>query len=551
MVVSPLELRRPSLESLSKEILGRHAFFEFSMNIRQALYDRIRRSSKDEVVLDDMIRHGFWPSGEEMPHGPAAEIRRKGELEQELRKLTTENRKLKNVESIKRQQRLERLKKSREQRKANKERRVQERKDRAEAWKEKQSRQISYLGKEYSSTLSQTESDAARLSANGLPQLNTADGLAEAMEISVGLLRFLAFGRRTSRISHYHQFSIAKKSGGRREISAPMPRLKNAQRWILENVLYSPVINDSAHGFRPACSIVTNAKPHVGAKLVVNMDMEDFFPTVKYPRVKGLFRNMGYSGSLSTIMAMICTQAETTKVDIDNQTYFVARGERFLPQGAPTSPAITNLICRGMDARINRIADKLGFIYTRYADDMTFSSKAADADAGRLIRQVKYIVQEESFHVHPDKTRVLRSGRRLEVTGLTVNEKVSVSRKQLRNFRATLHQIERDGPTGKSWGQSPDVIASIYGFANFVAMVDPEKGKKFQLQVQRIIEKHGRQQMEYLQRQRWAEPIMATLVESSKPTDQTKPSASGQSNADSSSQSNSDQPKKKEWWKLW
>ena len=510
---------------------------------RQELYNRIRQTSREDFILDEMIRHGFWPAATEKPEGPVAEVQRMEELREEIRKLTVENRHLQNTESIRRQQRLERLKKSRETRKANKERRLREREQRAEAWKQKQTREIGYLGKGYSSTLSKNESDAARLAANGLKPLHTPEELAAAMEIQLGLLRFLAFDRRTSKVHHYSQFSIPKKSGGERIISAPMPRLKNAQRWVLDNVLYSPKVSDAAHGFCRELSIVTNAKPHVGAKVVVNMDMENFFPTVTYPRVKGLFRNLGYSGSLATIFALLCTQAKIANVDMDDQSWYVARGERFLPQGAPTSPAITNLICRGLDARLERIAGKLGFVFTRYADDMTFSSKDPTADAGRLIRQVSYTVEDEGFKVHPAKTRVLRAGRRLEVTGLTVNEKVNVSRKELRNFRATLHQIEKEGPVGKKWGQSPDVIAAISGFANFVAMVNPEKGQKLQAQVMRIIDKHGSQQMEYLQRKRWAEPVMASLAN-------TSPSSAAEDKAPASP-GDPAKPKKKDWWKLW
>jgi retron-type reverse transcriptase len=507
-------------------------------NARQEIYDRIRQSSKEEFVLEEMIRHGFWPAAKDLPEGPESDVHRMAALRTEIRQLTYENRKLKNVERIRRQQRLERLKKSREQRKANKERRVREKAERAEAWKQKKNSEIGYLGKGYSSTLSKNESDKPKLISNGLDVLHTPAELAAAMKINLGLLRFLAFSRKTSNVHHYRRFTIPKKTGGERVISAPMPRLKTAQRWVLDNVLCSPKVSDAAHGFRNGMSIVSNAQPHVGAKVVVNMDMKDFFPTVTYPRVKGLFRNLGYSGSLATVFALLCTQAKTSKVGLDNRDWYVAQGERFLPQGAPTSPAITNLICRGLDSRVERIASKHGFVFTRYADDMSFSSKQADADAGRLIRQVKHVVRDEGFEVHPDKTRVIRSGRRLEVTGLTVNEKVGVSRKLLRKFRATLHQIEKDGPEGKQWGSSPDVITAISGFANFVSMVDAEKGAKFQAQIQRIIEKHGFQQAAYLQRKRWAEPVMASHTPPAK--------------SDSAGQAAAKKPeKKKGWWKLW
>ena len=321
------------------------------MTTRQELYDRIRESSKDEVILEEMIRLGFWPDHEEMPSDPASQIKRKGELERELAKLTFENRQLKNVEAIKREQRQKRLAESKRKRAARKEEKIRQRAEKAAAWKKKQQSEITFLGDGYSAGISRTESDEAKLARHGLSAYADLEGLAAAMNVSVGLLRFLAFGRKTSTVHHYRRFTLAKKSGGSRVISAPMPKLKAAQRWILDQVLSKPELHDAAHGFCSNKSIVSNALPHVGAKLVLNMDLKDFFPTIEFKRIRGVFRNLGFSDSMSTILAMICSESPVTEVALDGQDYFVARGERVLPQGAPTSPAITNLICRGLDAQ--------------------------------------------------------------------------------------------------------------------------------------------------------------------------------------------------------
>ena len=512
------------------------------MNTRQEIYDRIRESSRDEVILEEMIRLGFWPDDRSVPNSPAGEIQRQAELQRELRKLTTENRQLQNVEHIRRQQRQQRLEESRRKRKENKERKLLERKQRAEAWKLKQQSDIVYLGDRYSAGLANREVDAERLQRHGLEHIGDIAALAKAMGISISLLRFLAFDRRTSRTTHYTRFAVRKKTGGERTISAPMPRLKRAQRWILDNLLAPIELSDCAHGFRPNRSIVTNAEPHVGARVVINMDLEDFFPTVGFPRIRGVFRKLGFSESVATVLALICSESEVSEVEIDEMNYFVARGERFLPQGAPTSPAITNLICRGMDARLAANAEKLGFTYTRYADDLTFSSHDEKADVGKMIRRVNYIAGQEDFRVHPNKTRVLRASKRLEVTGLTVNEKVSVSRKELRRFRATLFQIEKDGPQGKRWGNSPDVISAIEGYANFVAMVDAEKGRAFQAQVRRIIEKYRPTAPAYIQRERWVEPTSVTPPQSTNKTDERPTSSTSEPETKTS---------EKAWWKFW
>ncbi|HEY9839649.1 MAG TPA: reverse transcriptase domain-containing protein, partial [Candidatus Obscuribacterales bacterium] len=165
-----------------------------------------------------------------------------------------------------------------------------------------------------------------------------------------------------------------------------------------------------------------------------------------------------------------------------------------LPQGAPTSPALSNLICRRLDRRLLGLATRLGFVYTRYADDLSFSgAKAKNVEA--LLRGVATIVTDEGFTVHPTKTRVMRKGRRMEVTGLVVNGEATIPRRTLRAFKALLYQIGRDGLEGKTWGESPatgaDLLARIEGFARYVAMVHPQKGRAFLKEIAGLRERFG------------------------------------------------------------
>ncbi|MDP6443161.1 MAG: reverse transcriptase domain-containing protein, partial [Pirellulaceae bacterium] len=442
------------------------------MTTRQEIYDRIRATSKDEVILEEMIRLGFWPPAGETPHDPADEVRRRAELEKQMRSLLTECNRLADADALKRRLRQERMEESRRKRQQRKEQKVADQQRRVEQHRERKRRELTYLGAGVSGGLQEDDPDESRLDGQRLPVLRTPVEVADAMGVPIGELRFLAFHRKTSRISHYRQFTVAKKTGGVRTISAPMPRLKRVQEWILHSLLENVELHEAVHGFRKGRSIVTNAEPHVGAAVVVNLDLENFFPTVTYPRVKGLFRSLGFSESVATLFALVCTEPDRKEVTVDGDTYHVATSERRLPQGAPTSPAITNILCRGMDARLQSLAVKLGFRYSRYADDLTFSGDAAANErVGQLLRRARFVVGEEGFTIHPRKTRILRPGRRQEVTGLTVNERVAVSRKDLRRFRAVLHQVEREGPAGKHWGGGDDVIASIEGYANFVAMV--------------------------------------------------------------------------------
>jgi len=458
---------------------------------RQELYDRIRQVGKEEFILEEMIRYGFWPAQGEIPQDPADEIRREGEIRRELNELRQENTRLHNEKELRKQLLKQRLAESRRKRQETKERRERERQERAEAWQQRKELEILYLGEEVSGGLNYIDGDEERLRNYGLPLCGTPYEIAAAMGITVGQLRFLAFSRKTSTVSHYIRFKIPKKTGGERLISAPMPRLKQAQHWILSNILEKLELHDAAHGFRQGRSIVSNAEPHVGRDVIINFDLKDFFPSISYKRVKGLFQSLGYSETAATIFGLLCTQPETEEVELDGKTYHVALSDRHLPQGSPASPAITNRLCRRLDRRLTQMAEDLGFVYTRYADDLTFSASGDSLKhICNILRRTESIVTHEGFAINEQKTRILRKNRQQEVTGVVVNSYPNISKKELKRFRATLFQIEKDGLEGKHWGNSSDVIASIQGFANFVAMVNPQKGAEFQEQIRRIRDKY-------------------------------------------------------------
>ncbi len=448
------------------------------MSERQQIYDRIRAlGSKDKMVLQEMIRKGFWKPGTAETAMPDALLAREAELLTELRSLNAKQQVYADRDKALKAMRHERLRVSREKQKETKARRVDEAAARSAAWQKRRDEEILHLGDDASNGLNDLASRTGRLAKWGLPDFPTHRVLAEQMGVGIGELRFLAYGRKVSKISHYRRFLMPKKRGGHRLISAPMPRLKQAQHWILEQVLEKVALHDAAHGFRRERSILTNATPHCGAPLVINLDLRDFFPNVTWKRVFGLFVALGYSRSVATICAQLCTEPPVEEVEMDGETWHVATGVRHLPQGAPTSPAITNLLCRRMDARMAGIARKHQFRYTRYADDLTFSSPAGDREASRkLLWHVKRVIEEEGFHLHPDKLRIMGKGRRREVTGLIVGDKAAVPREDVRAYRALLHRLEKQGPDACSWrGESRRVLAKVSGYANYLRMVDGEK----------------------------------------------------------------------------
>lgn len=456
---------------------------------RQELFDRIREVGREEFILEEMKRYGFWESDQPIPQQPLEEQTRQNELYQELSELRSQNRLLHNQEAIKKRLLEERLAESKRKQQETKVRREREKIEKAEAWRKKQAEEIIYLGENVSGGLNHQTNNQERLEAQGLPIINSHKELAQQMGITLSQLRFLSYHRPVSTTTHYVRFKIPKKTGGERIISAPMPNLKKAQYWILHNILEKLEIHPLAQGFRKGHSIMSNAQLHVNTNVVISLDLKDFFPSISYRRVKGLFYQLGYSESLATIFALICTTGEAEKVELDGKIYYVSNGERTLPQGSPASPAITNLLCRRLDKRLEKLAESLHFSYSRYADDLTFSSQDQLPKISKLLRNLKAIITHEGFNIHPDKMRIMWSSRQQEVTGIVVNEKLSLDRNTLRNFKALLFQIEKDGLEGKTWGHSKNLLASIQGYANYVSMVKPELGEKFKQQILRIKEK--------------------------------------------------------------
>jgi hypothetical protein len=320
-----------------------------------------------------------------------------------------------------------------------------------------------------------------RLAENELPPLDSPQQLADALGLSLVRLRWLVYHREAATRIHYRRFAIAKRGGGERAIWAPLPTLKAAQRWVLHNIAEKLPVHGAAHGFLPGRSTLTNAAAHVGARAVVKMDIKDFFPTVTLRRVKGIFRKAGYREQVATLLALLCTEAPREVVELDGQTYYVSLGPRCLPQGAPTSPALTNTLCVRLDRRLSALARALGYVYTRYADDLTFSLPAGHKgkpQLGTLIGQVRRIVEAEGFRLHPDKTRVHRNGGRQQVTGLVVNGSGAprVPRALRRQLRAAVHNLSRGKPLREG-----ETVERLAGYAAYVHMTDPKLGAELLL----------------------------------------------------------------------
>ncbi len=271
---------------------------------------------------------------------------------------------------------------------------------------------------------------------------------------------------------------MPKKSGGLRELAAPHQDLARCQEWILLHILEKIPIHPAAHGFVPGRSTMSNAVPHVGRSIVVNADLKDFFPSITFPRIKGIFQALGYSPAVATILALLCTECPRRKVKYEGREFNVATGPRALPQGACTSPALSNLVARKMDARLSGLAAKLGWTYSRYADDLTFSASGEPAKlSGYLLARLRHIAEDEHFVVNEKKTRLQRPNTAQTVTGIVVNQRPNVPRRTLRRLRAILHHAKKEGLPAQNHAQLPNFEAWLGGMIAYVHMVNPDQAR--------------------------------------------------------------------------
>jgi hypothetical protein len=236
----------------------------------------------------------------------------------------------------------------------------------------------------------------------------------------------------------YHIFEIPKKTGGVRKIYAPYGNLKWFQKCLNElfKALYTPSLY--ATGFTPGKSIVDNARMHTNQNYVFNVDLENFFPSIDQPRVwKRLqLEPFNFNANIASIMAGLCSRLSFREYD-----FFPT-----LPQGAPTSPLLANAICDTLDRRLHGLAKRFGLHYSRYADDITFSSMHNVYQLGSDFRkELERIISEQHFTINAKKTRLYHCSKRQEVTGLTVGTKINVPTKFVKDIRAILHIWEKYG----------------------------------------------------------------------------------------------------------
>lgn len=280
-----------------------------------------------------------------------------------------------------------------------------------------------------------------------LPILENVDDLSQSLRLPKEVISKFSFNNDR----YYHRIEMEKKSGGIRHIESPLKELKAIQRWVLRYILDKLSPSSYAKGFVRKKSILYNAKPHEGNQYVLNLDLKDFFTTVQASHVYTLFKNIGYNNNIAFILTSFCTKSG------------------YLPQGAPTSPALSNLVCLRLDHRISTYCKKRALTYTRYADDLCISGNKI------LILQkasylIKDIICDEGFTINAKKEKFLGPKVRREVTGLTVTPKITISKKNYCLYRKRIYDLVRT--------ETPNKHEIIKGILSFVRSIDKDKGKK-------------------------------------------------------------------------
>lgn len=291
-----------------------------------------------------------------------------------------------------------------------------------------------------------------KLFENNLPIISSPEHFSLLVGIEHQYVCNMAYGTK----SFYRHFSIPKSNGAQREIDEPLPDLKFVQSWILHNILEQCPVSDYAKAYLKGRTLKHNARFHRAQRVVVTMDIKDFFPSISIKDVTNIFENMGYFHELSCFFAHLCC--------LDN----------VLPQGAPTSPYLSNLRLCDLDGKISNYTSQKGIRYTRYADDLTFSG---DFNPHFLIKDISKMIYDEGFTINPSKTRVAKSNTRQEVTGVVVNSHMQIPKQKRKEIRQQVYYIKKyglDSHLEHIKENRSHYINHLLGQINFALFINPK-----------------------------------------------------------------------------
>ncbi|MEO7378012.1 MAG: reverse transcriptase family protein [Nakamurella sp.] len=325
------------------------------------------------------------------------------------------------------------------------------------------------------------------------PRIDHVQDLADLLDVTVDGLVLLAdphhkARRATPRQIANYRYVWVHKSSGARLLEVPKVRLKEVQRNVLDSLLTPVPVHPAAHGFVSGRSARTGAAPHVGAAVVITVDLEHFFAAITAGRIWGVLRSAGFPEPVAHLLTGLTTHAAPVAAlaampagpDRDRDFRLRRRLARpHLPQGASTSPQLANLVAFSLDRRLAAYAAAAGATYTRYADDLTFSGgPALSRAADRLLATVTSIVRAEGFALNPAKTRRRGAHQRQSVTGIVVNDRPNLARPDYDRLRAILHDCAANGPAVANRDGHPDLRTHLQGRISWVTSLNPARGDR-------------------------------------------------------------------------
>lgn len=343
---------------------------------------------------------------------------------------------------------------------------------------------------------------SARPGSLPLPRLDTLADLAALLGLDIGELEWFAdargWNRRApERLQHYRHEWRTRPGRAPRLLEVPEQRMRRAQRTLLDTVIGVLPAHDAAHGFMPGRGVISGAEAHLGSAVVIALDLVSFFSRVPAKQIYAVLRRAGLPEAVAHRVTALCTHAVPPAV-LAGMPPGGSPEERFalrqalarphLPQGAPSSPMLANLAVRRLDARLSGWADAADARYTRYADDLSFSggaelSRRSDA----FVRGVARIVAAEGHELNERKTRVRRPGERQSVTGVVVNDRLNLARRDLDQLKAILHNCAVHGPESQNRAGHADFRAHVQGRLNWVESLNPERAARLRRDFERIV----------------------------------------------------------------
>jgi hypothetical protein len=338
-----------------------------------------------------------------------------------------------------------------------------------------------------------------------IAEIGSVAALAERLELADGHLAWLADVRSLERgvthekLRNYRYAVVPRRGGVPRVLEAPKARLKEIQRWILHEILDQVPPHEAAHGFTRGRSVATHARLHSGQPVVLRLDLKDFFTAVSAGRVFGIFRTLGYNGSVAHVLTGLCTNTipqavwqvvpRATDPSLVQARFWLGRAlaTPHLPQGAPTSPALANLAAFGLDRRLTGLAGSSGLRYSRYADDLTFSGPwRLRRRRGHLDALAAEIARDEGFAINERKTALHSAGGRQSVCGIVVNVRPNVLRSEYDELKAILHNAVVHGPASQNRAGIANFEAHLRGRISWVASLNPARGENLRRRLAEI-----------------------------------------------------------------